>query len=142
MYQFFGKYGVHSHLAAVKCLCYRFPIRKTYQFFNIYISLPLTLQQSQQTEYILSYFLHDSILCLGIYMSVSKPSTCFWKRVISGKWRNKMLIHNINLAVHRKSLCCLRLLFFLKTRVIAPFLSLEVPDFSHVSLPPWSQNIL
>ena len=53
-----------------------------------------------QTEYILSYFLHGSILCLGIYMSVIKPSICFSKRVISVKWRNKLLIHNINLIVH------------------------------------------
>ena len=58
---------------------------------------------SGQTEYILSYFLHGSILCLGIYMSVIKPSICFSKRVISAKWRNKLLIHNINLTVHRNS---------------------------------------
>ena len=76
---------------------------------------------SGQTEYILSYFLHGSILCLGIYMSVSKPSICFSKRVISAKWRNKLLIHNINLTVHRKSACCLRLLVFLETWVVAPF---------------------
>ena len=51
-----------------------------------------------------------NIFCLGIYMSVTKPSTRFWKRLISTKWRNKLLIHNINLAVHRKSECRLRLL--------------------------------
>ena len=28
-------------------------------------------------------FLHGSIFCLGIYMSVSKPSICFWKFQIS-----------------------------------------------------------
>ena len=50
---------------------------------------------SQQTEHILSYFLHGSIFCLGIYIPVSKPSICFWKRVISAKWRNKLLIYNI-----------------------------------------------
>ena len=38
-------------------------------------------------------------------MSVIKPSICFSKRVISAKWRNKLLIHNINLTVHRKSVC-------------------------------------
>ena len=75
---------------------------------------------SGQTEHILSYFLHGSILCLGIYMSVSKPSICFSKRVISAKWRNKLLIHNINLTVHRKSAYCLRLLIFLETWVITP----------------------
>ena len=54
-------------------------------------------------------------------MSVSKPSICFWKRVISIKWRNKLLIHNINLTGHRKSACCLRLLVFLVMWVIALF---------------------
>ena len=76
---------------------------------------------SGQTEYILSYFLHGSILCLGIYMSVIKPSICFSKRVISAKWRNKFLIHNVNLTVHRKSACFLRLLVFLETWVDALF---------------------
>ena len=46
-------------------------------------------------------------------MSVSKPSLCFWKWVISIKWRNKLLFHNINLTGHRKSACCLQLLVFL-----------------------------
>ena len=54
-------------------------------------------------------------------MSVSKPSICFWKWVISIKWRNKLLIHNINLTGHRKSACCLQLLVFLKIWVITPF---------------------
>ena len=76
---------------------------------------------SRQTEYILSYFLHGSIFCLAIYLSVSKPSICFWKRIISAKWRNKLLIHNINLTGYRKSACYLRLLVFLETWVIAPF---------------------
>ena len=61
------------------------------------------------------------VFCLGVYMSVSKPSICFWKRVISIKWRNKLLIHNINLTGHRKSACCLQLLVFLEIWVIAPF---------------------
>ena len=52
----------------------------------------------------------QNIFCLGIYRSVSKPSTRLWKRVISTKWRDKLLIQNINLAVHRKSEYCLRLL--------------------------------
>ena len=54
-------------------------------------------------------------------MSVSKPSICFWKWVISIKWRNKLLIHNINLTGHRKSACCLQLLVLLEIWVIAPF---------------------
>ena len=54
-------------------------------------------------------------------MSVSKPSIRFWKRVISIKWRNKLLIHKINLAGHRKSVGCLQLLDFLDIWVIAPF---------------------
>ena len=79
---------------------------------NIYISsVPLTVD----------YTNFNSILCLGIYMSVIKPSICFSKRIISAKWRNKLLIHNINLTVHRKSACCLRLLVFLETWVVAPF---------------------
>ena len=76
---------------------------------------------SGQTEYILRYFLRGSILCLGIYMPLSKPSVCFSKRVVSVKCRNKLLIHNINSTVLRKSSCCLRLLVFLDTWVIAPF---------------------
>ena len=54
-------------------------------------------------------------------MSVSKPSICFWKWVISNKWRNKLLIHNINLTGHRKSACCLQLLVFLQIWIIALF---------------------
>ena len=76
---------------------------------------------SGQTEYILSYFLHGNILCLGIYMSVIKPSICFSKLVTSVKWRNKLLIQNINLTVYRKNACCLGLLVFMETRVFAPF---------------------
>ena len=45
----------------------------------------------------------------------------FSKRVISAKWRNKLLIHNINLTVYRKSACCLQLLVFLETWIITPF---------------------
>ena len=54
-------------------------------------------------------------------MSVGKPSICFWKWIISIKWRNKLLIHNINLIGHRKSACCIQLLVFLEIWVIAPF---------------------
>ena len=78
-------------------------------------------QLSGQTEFIVSYFLQGSILCLDIYMSLSKPSICFSERVTSAKWRNKLLIHDINLTVHRKSACCLRPLIFLETEVITPF---------------------
>ena len=45
-------------------------------------------------------------------MSVSKPSVCLWKRVISTNWKNKFLIHNI---IWQKSAFCLRLLVFLET---------------------------
>ena len=71
-------------------------------------------------ECIRIYFLHGSIFCLGIYMSLIKPSIWFWKWVISIKWRNKLLIYNINLTGHRKSACCLRFVF-LEVWVIAPF---------------------
>ena len=54
-------------------------------------------------------------------MYVSKPSICFWIRVISIKWRNKLLIHSINLAGLRKSACSLQLLVFLEIWVIGPF---------------------
>ena len=76
---------------------------------------------SGQTEYILSYFLHGSMLCLSIYMSVIKPSIYFSKRVISPEWRNKLLIQNINSTVYRKNACCLGLLVFLKTWVVVQF---------------------
>ena len=93
----------HRHLTAVKCQCYRFPRRKTQRVFNIQMSVTFIsvyiLQLSGQAEYILSYFLHGSILCLGIYMSVRKPSICCLKRIISAEWRNKLLIDNINLTV-------------------------------------------
>ena len=58
---------------------------------------------SWQTEYVLSHFLHGSIFCLGIYMSISMPSIYFWKRVISAKWRSELLIHNISSIGHGKS---------------------------------------
>ena len=45
----------------------------------------------------------------------------FLKWVISIKWKNKLLIHNINLTGQRKSACCLELLVFLEIWVIAPF---------------------
>ena len=72
-------------------------------------------------ECIQSYFLHGSTFCFGIYMPVSKPSICFWKLVISVKWRNKLLVYNFNLTGHRKSACCLQLLVFPEVWVIAPF---------------------
>ena len=81
-------------------------------FLNRWMSKKISLNR---------YLFFTCIFCLGIYMSVSKPSICFWKRVISIKWRNKLLIHNINLTGHRKSACCLQLLVFLEIWVIAPF---------------------
>ena len=54
-------------------------------------------------------------------MSVSKPSIWFSNIFFSIKWRNKFLIHNINLTRHRKSACCLQLLVFLEIWVIALF---------------------
>ena len=68
-----------------------------------------------------SYFLHGTIFHLSICMSVSKSSACFWKRAISIKQRNKLLIHNINLTGHRKSAWCLQLLVFLEIWIIASF---------------------
>ena len=68
-----------------------------------------------------NYFLHGNIFCRGIYIFVSNPSICFWKRFISTRWRNKLLLHNINLTGHRKSACFLQLLVFLQIWVIAPF---------------------
>ena len=69
----------------------------------------------------LSYFLHETIFCLGIYVSISKQSKYFWKWVISTKLINKLLIYNISLIGHRKSACSLRPLAFLITWVIALF---------------------
>ena len=93
-------------------------------------AIKIVYKKSILKRYIQSYFLHESIFCLSIYMSVSKPSICFWKQLISIKWRrNKLLIHNINLAGHRKSPYCLRLLVFLKIWVIAPFWHWRSQDF-------------
>ena len=60
----------------------------------------------------------ERIFCLGIYMSVSEPWICFWRKFISIKWRNKLLIHNIKLTGHRNSACCLRLLVFQEIWII------------------------
>ena len=62
-------------------------------------------------------------------MSVSKPSMCFWKWFILIKWRNKLLIDNINLTGHRKSACCLQVLVFLEIWVIAPYLHCRTQVF-------------
>ena len=69
---------------------------------------------------------YEAIFYMVVYFAsgstcVSKPSICFWKRVISVRWRIKLLIHNINLTGHRKSACCIQLLVFLEIWVIAPF---------------------
>ena len=64
-------------------------------------------------------------------MSVSKPSICYWKRVISINCRNKLLIHNIKLTGHRKSTCCLQLLVFQMSH--CSVLALEDPGFFHKS---------
>ena len=95
-------------------------------FLNWWMSKKISLNR---------YLFFTSIFCLGIYMSVSKPSICFWKQVISIKWRNKFLIHNISLAGHRKSTYCVhiervQLLVFLEIWVIARFWywkSLDLP---------------
>ena len=44
-----------------------------------------------------------------------------------------MLIHNINLTVHRKSLCCQQLLVFLEIWVIAPFWHWKIQVFGQSS---------
>ena len=115
-------------MAAVKCLCYTIFFKKMTISKNISLyrylfgkTIKIAYKKSILKECIRSYLLHGSIFCLGIYMSVSKPSICFWKQVISIKWRNKLLIHNINLTGHRKSACCLRLLVFLEIWVILSF---------------------
>ena len=114
-------------MTALKCLCYTIFFKKIDRFprklFKIGICLvdKIVHKKGILKECIRSYFLHGRIFCLAIYMSVSKPSKYFWKRVISIRWRNKLLIHNINLTGHRKSACCLQLLVFLEIWVIAPF---------------------
>ena len=80
-------------------------------------------------ECIRSYILHGSIFCLGICMSVSKPSICFWKQVISIKWRNRLLTHTKSLTGHKKSACCLRFLVFLEISIIASFWHWRSQDF-------------
>ena len=107
-------------MTALKCLCYTIFFKKIdrfpRKFFKIGICLvdKIVHKKGILKECIRSYFLHGSIFCLAIYMSVSKPSKYFWKRVISIRWRNKLLIHKINLTCHRKSACCLQLLVFLE----------------------------
>ena len=81
----------------------------------------IVYKKSILKDCIQSYFLHGSIFCLGICMSVSKPSICFGKRVIWIEWRNKLFIHNINLTSHRKSACCLQLLVFLEYESLLRF---------------------
>ena len=68
-------------------------------------------------------------------MSVSKPSICFLKWVISVKWRNKLLIHNINLTGHRKSAESTAL-DFPGDKSYHSVSTLEVPGFSQGLLPP------
>ena len=85
-------------MGAVKCLCCAI-FRKN--SLNRYL-LGKTIKIVHKIEYIKRvytklFFTWEYIFCLGICMSVSKPSICFWKRVISVKWMNKLLIHNINL---------------------------------------------
>ena len=48
-------------------------------------------KKSMLKECIQSYFLHGSIFCLGNYMSVSKPSICFWKRSFWLTWGTSCL---------------------------------------------------
>ena len=114
-------------MTAVKCLCYAFFKKKSMDFqenFSEYVSVwldKIVYKKSILIECIRSCFLHGSIFSLRIYMAVSKPSICFWKWFISNKWKNKLLIHNINLTGHRKSACCLQFLVFLDIWVIAPF---------------------
>ena len=58
----------------------------------------------------------------AVTYSLSHTRFIWWfQRVISTKWKNKLLIHNINLTGHRQSACCLRLLIFVDTNVIALF---------------------
>ena len=84
-------------------------------------TIKIVYKKSIFKGFIRSYFLHGSIFCLGIYMFVSNPSICFWKRFISTKWRNKLLIHNVNLTGHRKSACFLQLLVFLQIESLLRF---------------------
>ena len=66
---------------------------------------------TEHTECILSCFLHGSILCFGIYMSVIKPWICFSNGFFQLSGGTSCLFNA----------CCLRLLVFLETWVVAPF---------------------
>ena len=83
-----------------------------------------------------SYFLHGGIFCLEIYMSVSKPSICFWKRVqLSGV-----------------TSCLFTTLVWQVIERVYVSTALDFPgDMSHCLvlagffqglLPPWSQSVL
>ena len=69
----------------------------------------------------IAIFLHGSISCLGIYMSVIKPSMPFKTGYFSQVEEQVVYSKHINLTVYRKNACCLRLLVFLETWVVAPF---------------------
>ena len=106
----------------------RFP--KTFLRICICLVRKIVYKKGILKECIRRYFLHGSIFCLGIYISISKPSICFCKWIISNKWRKKLLIHSINLTGHRKRSCCLQLLLFLEMWVIAPFWHWRTQVFS------------
>ena len=120
----------------MKFLCYTIKKKKSIDFqenFFKWVSVwkyKIVYKKCTLKECIRSYFLHGSIFYFGIYMFVSKPSICYWKRAISIKWRKKLLIHNINLTGNRKSAYCLQLLVFLKIWVIAPFWHWRTQVFS------------
>ena len=67
------------------------------------------------------FFTWKYILPRHLHVSKWAIKMLFSKGVISVKWRNKLLIHNINLTGHGKSACGLRLLVFLEIWVISPF---------------------
>ena len=77
-------------MAAVKCLCYTIFLKKIDRFPK---KISLNRYLFGKTKYYIKgyikrvykkFFLHGSIFCLGIYLSVSKPAMRFWKWVKNG----------------------------------------------------------
>ena len=112
-------------MTTIKCLWCSIFLKKVHRFRCIFrVSAwqeKIVYKKPILKECVGSHSLDRSIFRVGIYMSVSKPSICFWIQVMSVKGRKKLLFHNINLAGHRKSACCLQLLIFLEIWVNFPF---------------------
>ena len=105
-----------------------------------------SIKKSILKECIQSYFLHGSISCLGIYMSVSKPSICFWKSLFQISEGTSCLFTTwIWQFIERVHVVYSSWFSWRYGPLPYPFwhsvLALEDPGFSQGLLPPWSQSV-